>query len=69
MIGIDIVSISKFIDKSKSEYFIKRIFTENELLYAYSKTDINKTLAGIFAAKEATVKAFKFKFIIIFYLI
>lgn len=58
MIGIDIVSISKFIDKSKSEYFIKRIFTENELLYAYSKTDINKTLAGIFAAKEATVKAF-----------
>ena len=58
MIGIDIVNISKFIDKSNSEYFIKGIFTENELSYAYSKADINKTLAGIFAAKEATIKAF-----------
>ena len=54
MIGIDIVNIKKFKDKSH----INEIFTQNEISYANSKKIPSQTLAGIFAAKEALVKAY-----------
>lgn len=57
MIGIDIVDIEKF-NKKKN---IFSLFTEEELAYARRKADPNQTLAGIFAAKEAVVKACSMK--------
>lgn len=54
MIGIDIVNIKKFTSKSH----INEVFTQNEISYANSKKIPSQTLAGIFAAKEALVKAY-----------
>ena len=58
-IGIDIIEIkriSKLLDYEKS---LLNIFTENELYIAYKLREKRKleSLAGKFAAKEATVKA------------
>mgnify|MGYP001100198275 FL=1 len=53
MIGIDLVDIGKFSKKNN----IERVFTENEIVYADSKVNTKESLAGIFAAKEAVVKA------------
>lgn len=56
MIGIDIVDIGKF-SKKASDKFLKKIFTESELTYSLNKKNSLQTLAGIFAAKEAVIKA------------
>ncbi|MDO5026407.1 MAG: NAD(P)H-hydrate dehydratase [Tissierellia bacterium] len=56
MIGIDIVEIKKI--KEKKEKFLSSVFTEDELLYATSKKNIYQSLAGIYAGKEAIIKAF-----------
>lgn len=56
MIGIDILSVKKIY--GKSDKFIKKIFTEDELRHASSKNNKEETLAGIFALKEAALKAF-----------
>lgn len=60
MIGIDILSIKKIKNKSGSNFFSK-IFTENEISYANSKENPYQTLAGIFALKEAIIKAYDLK--------
>ncbi len=57
MIGIDILSIKKI--ESRSEKSIKKLFTEKELAYADKKINRDQTLAGIFALKEAVIKAYK----------
>ena len=57
MIGIDIISVKKI--EEKSENFIKKVFTESELSYSNKKGDKFQTLAGIFALKEAAIKAYK----------
>lgn len=54
MIGVDLVDIEKFSRKNN----IRKIFTENEISHAESKVNTNESLAGIFAAKEAIIKAF-----------
>ncbi|WP_306483207.1 NAD(P)H-hydrate dehydratase [Anaerococcus sp.] len=56
MIGIDLVSVNKFKKKSK----VLKIFTEKELAHARESKDFNMSLSGIFAAKEATIKAYGF---------
>lgn len=56
MIGIDLVDIEKFSIKA-SDKFLKKIYTENELTYSFNKRNSLQTLAGIFAAKEAIIKA------------
>ena len=56
MIGIDIISVSKI--KEKSDKFLRKIFTSNELSYAFKKENSYQTLAGIFALKEAVIKAY-----------
>lgn len=56
MVGIDIVSVSKI--KNKSDSFLKKIFTVNELEYAFNKENPYQTLAGIYALKEAVLKAY-----------
>lgn len=56
MLGIDLVSVNKFKKKSS----ILKIFTEKELAHARRSKDFNMSLSGIFAAKEATIKAYGF---------
>lgn len=58
MIGIDIVDLYHFSKKISKKIFIKKIFTQNEIDYAQKNKRILETLAGIFAAKEAVLKAF-----------
>lgn len=57
MVGIDIVDIDKFRIKAKDPKFIYKLFTDNEIHYGNLKADFLTTLAGIFAAKEAVIKA------------
>lgn len=54
MIGIDIISISRF--KNKSDSFINKIFSNKEIQEAKSSNFYEK-LAGKWAAKEAAFKA------------
>ena len=53
-IGVDIITISRLSD-DKSERFMERTFAVSEQKYIKGRTPA--TMAGIFAAKEAVVKA------------
>lgn len=55
--GIDIIEVDRIERAAEQKEFLERIFTENEYNY-YKKCNCNpQTLAGTFAAKEATAKA------------
>jgi len=59
-IGTDIVSvpkISKSINSSNNDKFIRRIFTSEEINYCQNKNNPEIHFAGRFAAKEAITKA------------
>lgn len=61
MVGIDIVDnrrISQILDKY-GERFLRRILTENEIEYVKKKLRKIESISGIFAAKEAFMKANK----------
>ena len=58
MIGIDILDVRRL--KAKDQNFIKRVFSKDEISYAQKKDNFFQTLAGIYAAKEAAVKAYSF---------
>ncbi|MBI5454674.1 MAG: holo-ACP synthase [Deltaproteobacteria bacterium] len=55
--GIDIVDIKRMERAAKSERFVKRVFTAEEIAYAAKRKTPSKHLAGRFAAKEACIKA------------
>lgn len=58
-IGIDIIEIER-IKKSVDEYgkaFLKKIYTETEITYSFSRPNKYQHLAARFAAKEAIYKA------------
>jgi holo-[acyl-carrier protein] synthase len=59
MIGIDIVDIARITKavERHGDRFLDRVFTANEISYAKGKRRIGETLAGLFAAKEAFIKA------------
>lgn len=54
-IGVDIVKIERFKKSAESPHFLKRVFTDYEQEYLSKKGP--ETMAGLFAAKEAVVKA------------
>lgn len=54
MLGLDLVEIERVRKAAANPRFTARIFTESERAYARDKSE---TLAGMFAAKEAAVKA------------
>lgn len=59
-IGVDIVDIgrvSALLDRYK-ERFVRRVFTDAEVLYAEKSVKMAERLAGRFAVKEAILKAF-----------
>ena len=66
MIGIDIVKISRIAEAMENERFCEKILNEVEIKYANGKSKIitkfgfnsvAMTVAGLFAAKEAVLKA------------
>jgi holo-[acyl-carrier protein] synthase len=57
-IGVDIEETKRFrLDRKKDASLLKKIFSEEELEYCFSKADPSQHLAARFAAKEAVVKA------------
>ncbi|HHD82615.1 MAG TPA: holo-[acyl-carrier-protein] synthase [Bacteroidetes bacterium] len=57
-VGIDIIEIKRFdnLIKRYGDKFLKRIFTKNEIEYAKKRKNA-ESFAGMFAAKEAYIKA------------
>ncbi len=56
--GIDLVDVSRFKIKNL-EAFLEKYYAESEIDYILTKKNKLETIAGIFAAKEAVLKAFK----------
>jgi holo-[acyl-carrier protein] synthase len=58
-IGMDLAEVARYeFDQTKLEWFARKIYTEEEMAYAMRKRNCAERLAGFFAAKEATRKAF-----------
>ena len=55
--GIDIIEVERIRRAATKQVFMERVFTENELAYYEQHGSDAQTLAGTFAAKEATAKA------------
>lgn len=58
MVGIDIIAVSRFsrIKKLDYKHWLK-FFTKAEWQYSFARPDPAQTLAGVYAAKEAVMKA------------
>ncbi|MGN1208261.1 MAG: holo-ACP synthase [Christensenellales bacterium] len=56
--GIDMVEIDRF-KMTDYEKLLEKYFTASEIEYCLSKRNKFETIAGIFASKEAVLKAFK----------
>ncbi|MBV8373423.1 MAG: holo-ACP synthase [Candidatus Eremiobacteraeota bacterium] len=58
-IGIDLAEVERYrFEPRQLEWFARKIYTEAEMTYAMRKRNWPERLAGFFAAKEATRKAF-----------
>ncbi len=58
-IGCDVVEIARFKELVKNPLFLKKYFTANEMECIKTKTNKVQTIAGMYAAKEAFLKALK----------
>ena len=57
-LGLDLIETIRFKSfKNKNAVFLKKVFNDQELKYCFSFRDPAPHLSGIFAAKEAVVKA------------
>ena len=56
--GIDIVKIDRMESLSKTQSFLDKYFTKEEREYIASKNSAAQTVAGLYACKEAVLKAF-----------
>jgi holo-[acyl-carrier protein] synthase len=58
-IGIDLAEVERYrFSEEKRALFARKVYTEEEMRYAMRKRLWPERLAGFFAAKEATRKAF-----------
>ena len=58
-IGIDLAEVERYrFDQRKLAWFARKVYTEQEMAYALRKRNWPERLAGFYAAKEATRKAF-----------
>jgi holo-[acyl-carrier protein] synthase len=58
-VGMDVADVARYrFDTATLAWFARKIFTEREMAYAMRKRNWQERLAGFFAAKEATRKAF-----------
>jgi phosphopantetheine--protein transferase-like protein len=56
-VGIDIVEIDRFKKMPNIESFLNKYFSKEEIAYIQKKGGSAQTMAGIFSAKEALLKA------------
>lgn len=60
-IGIDLAEVARYaFSDEKLTWFARKVYTEEELRYAMRMRNWPERLAGFYAAKEATRKAFGF---------
>jgi holo-[acyl-carrier protein] synthase len=61
-IGTDIVEVNRIREAVRKwrDHFLKRVFSEAEITYCFSRSDPALHLAARFAAKEAAIKAVSF---------
>ena len=58
-IGLDVANVVRYrFDERELAWFARKVYTESEMAYAMRKRNWVERLAGFFAAKEATRKAF-----------
>lgn len=58
-LGIDLAEVERYrFDEPTRERFARKVYTDEEMAYAMRKRHWSERLAGFFAAKEATRKAF-----------
>jgi holo-[acyl-carrier protein] synthase len=58
-IGIDLAEVERYrFDDAARARFARKVYTDEEMAYAMRKRNWPERLAGFFAAKEATRKAF-----------
>ncbi len=58
-LGIDLAEVERYaFDTVQRERFARKVYTPEEMTYAMGKRNWPERLAGFFAAKEATRKAF-----------
>ena len=58
-IGIDLAEVARYrFDEAERARFARKVYTEEEMAYAMRKRHWAERLAGFYAAKEATRKAF-----------
>jgi holo-[acyl-carrier protein] synthase len=58
-LGIDLAEVERYaFDPPQREQFARKVYTAEEMAYAMRKRNWPERLAGFFAAKEATRKAF-----------
>jgi holo-[acyl-carrier protein] synthase len=58
-IGLDVANVMRYrFDDRELAWFARKVYTETEMAYAMRKRNWPERLAGFFAAKEATRKAF-----------
>lgn len=57
-LGTDIEKINRFLSLKDNSIFLKKVYTEKERDYCFSKNKIEQHLAARFAAKESIIKAF-----------
>lgn len=57
--GIDLAEVARYrFSEPARAWFARKVYTEYEMAYALRKRNWDERLAGFFAAKEATRKAF-----------
>jgi len=57
--GIDIIEIKRFDSLKNKDTFMKSVFNPNELEYIKNSGNSSKTIAGLYASKEAFLKSIK----------
>jgi holo-[acyl-carrier protein] synthase len=58
-LGIDLAEVERYkFDEAERARFARKVYTEEEMTYAMRKRHWAERLAGFYAAKEATRKAF-----------
>jgi holo-[acyl-carrier protein] synthase len=58
-VGIDMADVARYrFGAAELAWFARKVYTEHEMSYALRKRNWPERLAGFFAAKEATRKAF-----------
>ena len=55
--GVDIAKIERFVTDVENQKFLNKFFNQVEIEYINSKSNKAQTLAGLFCAKEAFLKA------------